>query len=804
MRRKIALAILGLFLVVDVLAWTATYRAATAPSAEELARRAGALPDESETSPSSVEQIGDGLYHEIPLGGEWRYRQTGSELADYFSPDLDVDDWRTMTIPQNWYLAGLNYHGVIWFRRQFQADESWRGRVVRLRFGGVDYLADVWLNGEHLGHHEGYFQPFTFDVSGRLNYGGTNTLAVRVESPYEERRVAWPHRKTSIKGVFAHHATRPGGAWDKAGQEYNTGGLWNDVSLLVSDFVTVDDFRLQATWPTTVTTGADANVRAYVTLRHHANDPVEAQVTLTLTPRNFDGDEIVLPPQTVALSRGKTTLELDGVAQNPRLWWPWDRGHPNLYTARVAVAVDGRTVAGRETNFGFRQIVVRKDWTWILNGQRFFPRGANYISAQWLSETDEEWFRRDVELMRQANLNFCRLPAHVEPAAFYEAADELGVLVWQEFPLQWGYTDAPAFVDEAQRQMRDMIELLYNHPSIVVWCAHNESPWDSPEIAARMNDYDPRQNKRLDELLRDLALELDPTRYAHVNSGTGDEHVYAGWSQGRWRAFASRPDGDGGQETSATAAQESLDMRFITEYGAQALPNLEMMQQIFAPEELNYDSGEIRNRWEFHDFQPLETFNVAGIDRGESVDEFIANSQTYQAHLIQFATENYRRARYSSIQGIFYATFVDNWPSITWSVLDYDRQPKDGFYALQTAMQPILPSIDPALPERLEGRRWVYESADEVVIALWVVNDTLDEYPNAELCWRIQTGAGESVTGRAYSVDILPDGVQRVVVPRNLDLAPGDYDMYVELLDAEGRELGRNEFAFAIVPPPEE
>ncbi len=798
MRRKIALAIVGLFLVIDVLAWTATYRAATAPSAEELEQvDATVLAD-----PSSVEQTGDGLYQEISLNGEWRYRQTGSEWGDYFSPDLDTGDWRAMSIPQNWYLAGLNYHGTVWFRRQFQADESWRGRVLRLRFDGVDYVADIWLNGEHLGRHEGYFQPFSFDVSEHLNYasgeGGANTLAVRVESPYEEHRVVWPHRKTLLKGVFAHHATRPGGAWDKAGQEYNTGGLWNDVSLLVSDFVTVDGFRLRATWPTTVTLGADADTRAHVSLRNHTNDPVEAQVTLTLVPRNFDGDEIRFPPQTVTLARGKTTLELGSVVQNPQLWWPWDRGFPNLYTARLVVAVDGKTVALQETIFGFRQIHVTRDWTWTLNGQRFFPRGSNYISTQWLSETDREWFLRDVGLMRQANLNFVRVQAHVEPLEFYEAADELGILVWQELPLQWAYTDAPAFVDEAQRQMRDMVELLYNHPSIVAWCAHNESPWDTPELAARMSNYDPRQNKRLDDLLRDVARELDPTRYIHVNSGSGDEHTYTGWSQGRWRDFANLSDQNGGQAASSTSAQERPDMRFVTEYGAQALPNLEMMQKIFAPEELIYDSGEIRNRWEFHGFQPRETFNVAEIDPGESVEAFIANSQAYQAHLIQFATESYRRAKYSPVQGIFYAAFVDNWPSVTWSVLDHERQPKQGFYALQTAMQPVLPSIDPALPERVEGRRWVYASVDDVVIALWVVNDTLDEYPGAQLRWRIETGSGEDVTSRAYSVDILPDGVQRVVVPRNLDLAPGDYNVYVELWDAEGGELGRNEFVFAI------
>ncbi len=693
-----------------------------------------------------------------------------------------------MTIPQNWYLAGLNYHGVIWFRREFQADRSWRGRVVRLRFDGVDYFADVWLNGEYLGAHEGYFQPFIFDVSERLNYGGRNVLAVRVESPYEEFGTVWHHHKTLIKGIFEHHDTRPGGGWGRAGQEYNTGGIWNDVALVVSDYVTVDGLQLRAEWPKVeggqeVSEGADAMLTAEVVLTNHADEVVNVTVTLTLAPRNFESAEMHTLTDTVRLRRGNTTVELSGTIPSPRLWWPWDRGEPNLYTANLTVHDAGRVIARREAAFGFREIRVEEDWTWTINGQRFFPRGSNYISTQWLSETDREWFLRDVRMMREANLNFIRVHAHIEPVEFYEATDELGILVWQDFPLQWGYTDAPEFVDEALRQERDMIALLYNHPSIVVWCAHNESPWDASWMSSRVPDYDPRQNKRLDELLYDQAQELDPTRYIHLNSGTGDAHPYPGWYYGSWWDFANLP----GEP-------------FVTEYGAQALPNLETMRRFLAPEELVYQSGEASQRWEFHDFQPRETFDIARIERGESSEEFIANSQAYQANLVQFATESYRRAKYDPMQGIFHFMFVEDWPSITWAVVDYYRQPKEGYYALQTAMQPILPSIAASRPARLERGRWVYAEAADFQATLWVVNDTLDEYPRAQLRWRIEDESGAPVRDGVAVVNVPPDGVRWAAVLRDLDLGPAVYSLHVELFDAQGGELGRNQFTFAIEP----
>mgnify|MGYP001081935915 CR=1 FL=1 len=534
---------------------------------------------------------------------------------------------------------------------------------------------------------------------------------------------------------------------------------------------------------------------AEVVLTNHSDEAAGVTVALTLTPRNFEGGETHTLTQTMTLHRGRTAVELSGMIPGPRLWWPWDRGAPNLYTARLTIHAGASNrsagmsppIAGRETAFGFREIRVGEDWTWTINGQRFFPRGSNYIATQWLSETDKEWFLHDVRMMREANLNFIRVHAHVEPVAFYEATDELGILVWQDFPLQWGYTDAPEFVDEALRQERDMIGLLYNHPSIVIWCAHNESPWDAPWMADRVPDYDPRQNKRLDELLRDQARELDPTRYTHINSGTGDEHLYPGWYHGHWWDFADLPGAP-----------------FVTEYGAQALPNLETMQKMFAPEELTYQSGEVGRRWEFHDFQPRETFEIVGIEQGESIEELIANSQSYQANLVQFATETYRRAKYDPMQGIFQFMFIEDWPSITWAVVDYYRQPKEGYYALQTAMQPILPSIAASRPARLERNRWVYAEAADFQAALWVVNDTLDEYPEAQLRWRIEGEGGELVGDDVVSVNVPSDDVRWAAALRNLDLAPSTYNLHVELLDAQGRELGRNTFVFAIEPLAEE
>ncbi|GFP36175.1 beta-mannosidase, partial [Candidatus Hakubella thermalkaliphila] len=116
---------------------------------------------------------------------------------------------------------------------------------------------------------------------------------------------------------------------------------------------------------------------------------------------------------------------------------------------------------------------------------------------------------RVLDMMREANLNAVRVHAHVEPKEFYCSADRYGLLVWQDFPLQWGYTNDEEFSCRAVRQLEDMIELLYNHPSIAVWCIHNESPWDAPWMAERTRNYDSGQNLLLDRRLYYKALKLD-------------------------------------------------------------------------------------------------------------------------------------------------------------------------------------------------------------------------------------------------------------------------------------------------------
>lgn len=784
----------------------------------------------------------------LSLAGNWHY--SVEDLPDFANPGFSDSAWQTMRIPQNWFLGGLDHHGVVWFRHEFNFKPS--EDYTSLHFDGVDYFADVYLNGSHLGHHTGYFERFSFDVTDLLRTG-KNILAVRVNSPYEQLgQDGWHIRKRLIKGVLNHHDCRPGGGWNPDGQSYNTGGIWNNVYLEGHGAVTIEQVLLHS----------ELDVKPPVlhiklTAKNRSGEQA-ADLEVHCAPENFKGN-VLASKFALEIPAGESVHSVQLPIPDAQLWQPWDRGYPHLYQITTTLTA-AREKAVTTSLFGFRTVKLEQGFHWEINGKPYFIRGSNYIGSQWLSETlfseaatskthpfgggaGGDFYRRDVELARQANLNMLRVHAHVLPPEFHDACDRAGILVWQDFPLQWGYSDQADFQAEAEREMRLMVTQLYNHPSIAAWCCHNESPWDAPWMAGAVGGtYDPSQNRDLDTHLQAIAMELDPGRHVHLSSGTGDGHTYPGWYHGHWRDYQDLPGAP-----------------FISEYGAQGLPVKESLQRMlpqfesdagFADllrlkswiesnkkispstrlfikfgfalfkfmenrpslkryresfmewamkrgqtaersiyqnlpslEEIPADlqpARQVWQAWQFHNTQLMETFEN-GIKTGTSLDDFIFNSQTYQAHVIQFGTECYRRAKCSKVTGILQFDFTDPWPAVTWSVLDYWRHPKASFDALRRSMQPVLPSFQ--LPEKID-------SGKAILASFCAVNDLVEAFPGTLCEWLLFNDKGD-IASASFALDIPADGVSSVVKLTLPSLTLGKYTLSVSLTIGN-RILGEN------------
>lgn len=714
---------------------------------------------------------GQSVRQSVPLSGIWKFKPGNSPAIQPNNEDGDDQEWADINVPSNWYLEGHNISGVAWYKKQFSVPDEFKNKRITLKFSGVDYTADVWLNGRHIGFHEGYFQPFSFDITDAVVFGKANILAVKVASPLEEPGADWSFNKRLIKGIFGHHDTRPGGAWSDRAQEKNTGGIWAPVELEIHDVALIDQVRVTPELGL-ARQSATAHVDFQVELKQNTRLPVT--VRLALSPYNFPSSEGASKRVEWMLSPGINTLKIPVLMEHPALWWPWDQGKPNLYELHIAVLDNEKVIDTKDVTFGFRE--VRYDdnsKVWRINGQRMFLRGTNYIATQWLSEMNSERFGYDIALMKNANMNVVRLHAHVTSETFYRLCDEAGLLIWQDFPLQWGYADDLAFEQEAVRQTREMVSIFYNHPSIIAWSLINEPAWEADWMKYKYPSYTKDHNKRLTERLFQAVEPLDKSRHVHAYSATA-EHPWLGWYSGTWLDF-----------------NKPAAVPIVAEYGAQALPHLSSLRKILDEADLWPETEEQWQKWEYHNFQRKETFENAKVAMGSTPAEFVRNTQAYQAKLIKLAAESYRRQRYQPVNSLFQFMLVEDWPSMNWGIVDYWRVPKSGYYAIKLAYQPVLPSI--------AWEKEHFTTGETAQFKLWVINDLLKPFPKSRLSYSLRN-AKTLLETRTLTIDIEADSGQQIKTLEWKNLPAGHYEIVARVKDGNGNNLGINSHEFDIKP----
>jgi beta-mannosidase len=707
----------------------------------------------------------------VDLNGAWRYEPLAwttihadgsiSESIENLPPPGE------MVLPMNWQLRGLDsFDGRVRFTRSFSAPALKAGERAFLVFRGVDYFADVTLNGQFLGRHAGYFQPFEFEVTDVLN-AGENFLQVDVDCPKEEPGEVWPDHKWLIKGILSHWDARPG-SWDlETGQEKNSGGIWGDVYIETRPVAFVTNVRAATTLtpldaPNLLFAAGEAKVsglQAIVRIELDVDSLQDGVYTLRVALDNHTVEEII------AVRRGLTHHVVVLHISNPRLWWPWDVGEPYLYTLKIELERPELAVSRWTTAFGVRTIELNPHTgEWKINGKRFFVRGTNVIPTLWLGEYDAGMIERDIELLKAAHINGVRVCVHVNREEFYTACDRAGIIVWQDFALQWGYTTDLRFTQEAVRQVQEMVNLLYNHACIALWCTQNESSFHNKVI--------------LNPVLAQAAAQCDSSRYVRATSEFA-EHAYPGWYYGHLRDYITLPG-----------------TPILTEFGAQALPSAEEVRQMRGGDQWPPDWRGLA----YHDFQYDQTFHVAEIRLGGSLEEFVDNSQRYQADLLKFAIERYRRHKYTRIGGMFQFMFMDCWPSITWSVLSYNRTPKAGYYALQQAYQPVLIVADIPREKVLLGRD-LGSHERPFQFACWLVNDHHMTLEDCRLIVRLLCDALTPVVSEfalpVIDADSVADlGTVTLVLPDDMPL--GRYEMELAVYQKE-QLISRNVYSIEIV-----
>lgn len=676
----------------------------------------------------------------LDLSGTWDFlldTDNSYEKQSIFYNEHSLD-WLTIGVPGHWQTSGYEgYQGTVWYRKHFtiapqtMGSPQTKGRLF-IRFSAVDYFAEVWLNGIYLGFHEGDFDAFSFDITDKVKPGEPNNLYVKVTSDID----ANPEHKQVAKGGLYH--------WDclpirqeglpncpevpsSANAQYpnpliNPGGIWQTVEVIYEAAGSLSS--LQVT-PLLDEGYQNADLFAECTYRHYGRAD-QLTLTMQVIPYNFEGQSFV-KTQMFRVKPGNNQLSQHLFIEQPELWWPWDMGAPHLYAMRLTISDEQAIIDQAEIQFGFREI--RKDdaWGMYLNGKRFFARGTNYLSGQFLSQISDETYQQDLTLIRTANMNMIRVFAHLERKRFYELCDQLGLLVFQDLPFQWGYADDGLFIARAKHIAEQSVQLLYSHPSIIIWSCHSES---------RLHDYN-----KLDNVLLDTVRELDPTRIVHKNSVLVDQaplphylkdlnefaqyvpaHLSVNWVGWYW-----------GQVEDA----EAYNPLFITEFGTQSLPNEESLKK-FMPQQDLWPPN--LAEWSRRGFQP----NVYQKNLGElppSLPELIDVSQNYQAYFYKSHIEAMRRKKYKNVNGLLQFHLVNTWPGIDWSIVDYYRQPKRAYFLIQQAFHPLLVSSKSESAVRTmtaQGKMgWQFE------VSAWIVNDYYNRYEGSQLAIDVEDESGK-------------------------------------------------------------
>jgi Exo-beta-D-glucosaminidase Ig-fold domain/Glycosyl hydrolases family 2/Glycosyl hydrolases family 2, sugar binding domain len=571
-----------------------------------------------------------------------------------------------------------------WYRTQFTVPKIFADKQIWLNFDGINYIADVWVNGTQAGTITGAFMRGNFNVTALVKPGAMAAVAVLIHPP--------PHPGDPWEKTVANQRGPNGGGangtlgldgptfvasigWDWVpGIRDRQMGIWQKVTLSASGPVLVKNPYVTTDLPLPKTDSANVSIEA--TVQNISDTPQTGVFTGKFGDITFKSDAITLPAKSsqVVKLNPATTPQLR--IANPKLWWPNGLGEPHLYQLHLSFDLNGASSDTKDLNVGIRTITYTlpsmaapRNLVLIVNGVPVFAKGGNWGMDEALKRIPAERLDAQVKLHRVANYNIIRnWVGQATSEDFYAACDKYGIMIWNDFFLANGANGLPP-ADPALflSNVRDTVLAYRNHPAIAVWCARNET--DPPAAIDAGN--------------RQIIAELDPARFYQPNSaqGNGASSNGGGYS---WRAPAT--------------FYANANFAFNTECGTASIPNLESIQS-WLPEKDWFGVNFPNDDWAEHDlvtgagnaagpgaFQNMITTRYGAY---HNLPEFVRKAQL--ANYEDF------RAMYESRAVRMFApcTAIITWmsnpaqPCFVWQVYDYTLDPFSSFFGVQKACEPV-------------------------------------------------------------------------------------------------------------------
>ncbi|MFJ9795201.1 glycosyl hydrolase 2 galactose-binding domain-containing protein [Streptomyces sp. NPDC101145] len=696
----------------------------------------------------------------------WSLRHEGASLPARVPGCVHTDLLAARVIPDPF--IGRNETEIAWVGRQgwsYVAELAHDSRHERtdLVFDGLDTAAEITLDGEVLGTTRNMHRAYRFDVTGR-----TGRLEVRFDSAYEEAdrvRALTGERPNVYPEPFQYiRKMACGFGWDW-GPTVVTAGMWRPVRL--EHWSTA---RLAEVRPLVTVDGTTGRVE--LRLRTERTDHGAGR---PLTVRAAVRGEGTLGEGLVSFTGEEAVLRVE--VPEARLWWPRGYGDQPLYELEVTLLdeAEGPLDVWRR-RIGFRTVELDRSpdahgsgCTFVVNGVRIFARGVNWIPDDVLpSRITPERYRTRLRQAAEAHVDLVRVwgGGIYEDDAFYDACDELGLMVWQDFLFACAaYPEEQPLRGEVEAEARDNVVRLMPHPSLVVWNGNNENLWG-------FRDWDWEEPLAGDSwgegyylgVLPRIVAELDPTRPYMAGSP---------WS-GSWDHHPNDPRHGTHHSWEVWNRQDYAEYRasvprFVAEFGWQAPPALATLRRALPGERLAPDSPGMLHH------QKAEDGN-GKLNRGvarhfplpeDDFDRWHYLAQVVQARAVAAGIEHWR-AHWPVCAGTVVWQLNDCWPVSSWAAIDGDGRLKPLYHELRRVYADRLLTL-------LPGDDGPVLAVDNQSGAPW----------RAEVTLRRVAADGTVLARAVLDVEAAPRTVARPDLPAELVPAAGSADEFL-VADADG------------------
>lgn len=689
------------------------------------------------------------------------------------SPTYDAKDWQPASVPTT-VLAALVKNGAYgdlyfsknleeipteqfehawWYRTEFALEDDGRFEHARLAFDGINYRANVWLNGERVASCDsivGAFRRFELDIT-KLARDGTNVLAVEV----------FPPRPGDFTVGFVD--------WNPSPPDSNM-GIWREVRVLRSGAVSISDPFVES--KVNLETLAQAALTVTADLVNHGDGPVSGTLKGEIEGSEFSREVSLAPGE-----RKRVRFSPDQFPQlnlSPaRLWWPNNLGEPNLYELKLSFAIDNRTSDEQTVRFGIREVsdYITEDGHrgYMINGQKVLIRGGGWVDDLLLAD-DTRRLEAQVRYTKHMNLNTIRLEGFWGSSQeLYDLCDEHGLLLMVGWSCHWeweSYVGKPEDefgcittdedMDLIARSWKDQVVWLRNHPSIFVWFVGSDK-LPRPELERKYIEV-------LDE--------CDATR-AYLAAAKNLESEVSGFTGVKMSGpYAYVPPVYWYVDTSYGGA-----FGFNTETGPGAQPPpLEGLKRMI-PEDHLWPPDDY---WDYHcarrEFGSIKRYERtlnARYGAPQDVSEFARTAQlvNYEAMRAMFEAFGANKGKAT---GVIQWMLNSAWPKMYWQLYDYYLMPNGAFYGARKACEPI---------------HILYDYGDHDVC---VVNDTFAPLENLRAEVRILTMSSREVFAETAAVSVAANASARVMHVPDVAGLSTTYFLDLRLTDRNGQQVSDN------------